>query len=194
MYNNSKNYLRAYQKAALATPDQGRLMLMLYDGALRFLAQASRALQRGDLPRAHEGLFKGRRIIAELLSSLDVDNGGPLASHLQQLYAYMFTCLVDANLHKDRKRLEHVIHLLTQLRRAWHSQQTQQRSQRLAQQRSQQLARRNAQRRDQQAPQQQGVQQGDSQHPPGWPAPAAPSPGLSPVLPPNRRARIDLQS
>jgi flagellar protein FliS len=113
-------YSQAYQKAAVNTVDQRKLILMLYDGAIKFLSHAVEKMGKGEAYEAHTHLIKGKSIIAELLASLNLDNGGDIARNLQRLYAYMFNELIDANLNKDPDRVQRVVHLLKELRTAWH--------------------------------------------------------------------------
>lgn len=112
-------YTQAYQKAQVNTVDQRKLIVMLYDGAIRFLTAAMEKLNAGDSFEAHNNLIKGKSIIAELLASLNMEQGGEIAKNLQRLYSYMFNELIDANLNKDGKRIEHVLHLLRELRVGW---------------------------------------------------------------------------
>jgi flagellar protein FliS len=92
---------------------------MLYDGAIKFLTHAIEKMNKGDVYESHTNLIKGKSIIAELLASLNMDNGGDIARNLQRLYAYMFNELIDANLNKDPQRVQGVVHLLKELRMAW---------------------------------------------------------------------------
>jgi len=116
-----QHYTQAYQKAQVQTNDQRKLILMLYDGAIRFLGTAAEKLNAGDLYGCHSNLIRAKSIIAELLSSLNFEQGGEIAKSLQHLYSYMFNELIDANLHKDASRINHVMHLLRELRVGWQS-------------------------------------------------------------------------
>lgn len=112
-------YSQAYQKAAVNTVDQRKLILMLYDGAIKFLTHAVEKMEKNDVYEAHTNLIRGKSIIAELLSSLNLEGGGDIARNLQRLYAYMFNELIDANLNKEPDRVQRVVHLLKELRTAW---------------------------------------------------------------------------
>ena len=112
-------YTQAYQKAQVNTVDQRKLIVMLYDGAIRFLTGAVEKLKAGDQYEAHNNLIRGKSIIAELLASLNMEQGGEIAKNLQRLYSYMFNELIDANLNKDAERISHVLHLLRELRVGW---------------------------------------------------------------------------
>ncbi len=112
-------YTQAYQKVAVNTVDQRKLIVMLYDGAIKFLGQAVENLHAAQHYEAHTNMIRGKSIIAELLASLNMEQGGDIAANLQRLYAYMFNELIEANLHKDAERINRVISLLKELRVAW---------------------------------------------------------------------------
>ena len=99
--------------------DQRKLIVMLYDGAIRFLGRAVTSMETGDGYDAHKHLSKAKSIIAELLGSLNLEKGGEIASNLQRLYTYMFNELIDANMKKDVKRINQVAELLKDLRSGW---------------------------------------------------------------------------
>lgn len=113
------SYSQAYQKTAVTTSDQGRLIVMLYDGAIKFLGQAADKVKQGDYYEAHTNLVKGKSIVAELMASLNLEQGGEIAENLQRLYSYMFNELIEANLQKDSRRIHHVVELLKELRQGW---------------------------------------------------------------------------
>jgi flagellar protein FliS len=117
--NNYGRYAQAYKKAAVSTVDQRKLILMLYDGAIKFLTLATDRIEQGDGYEAHKNLIRGKSIIAELLASLNMEQGGEIARNLQRLYTYMFNELIDANLNSDTDRIGLVISLLKELRVGW---------------------------------------------------------------------------
>lgn len=119
MTQGYRKYSQAYQKAAVNTMDQRKLIVMLYDGAIRFLTAGANKLRDGDYYESHINMVKGKSVIAELLSTLNLEQGGDIAANLQRLYAYMFNELIDANLGKDAARVERVVELLRELREAW---------------------------------------------------------------------------
>lgn len=114
-------YTDAYKQAAVATTDQGRLIVMLYDGAIKFLTLAADRMEKRDSFGVNTNLIKGKSIIAELMSSLNLEKGGDIAQNLQRLYTYMFNVLIEANVGKDQKKVGHVIDLLRELRAGWQS-------------------------------------------------------------------------
>ncbi len=122
--NGYGRYSQAYKKAAVSTVDQRKLIVMLYDGAIKFLTVATDKMNRGDTYEAHRNLIRGKSIIAELLSSLNMEGGGEIARNLQRLYTYMFNELIEANLEHDVTRVQQVVELLKELRAGWQGMQS----------------------------------------------------------------------
>ena len=115
------NPLRSYKETQIKTATPGKLILMLYDGAIRHLNQA---LQ--DMDNEHRrydsisnSLIKAQDIIAELMISLDFERGGEIAKNLFGLYVFMNRRLLDGNIKKEKAPLEEVKTLLIELRAAW---------------------------------------------------------------------------
>jgi flagellar protein FliS len=106
-------------ETAVETASPARLIVMLYDGAIRFINEAAYAMQQRDYETQNTKLQRAQKILAELISSLDFDKGGEIAENLFRLYTYMYNQLVEANINDSRDRLEHVVHLLSELREAW---------------------------------------------------------------------------
>ena len=117
--NSHGGYQNAYRQAAVGTMDQNKLIVMLYDGAIRHIKLAVQNMQGGDLEKVHNSLVKSKNIVAELMASLDLERGGDIANNLQSLYAFMFGQLIEANVQKNKKPAEAVLTLLQQLREAW---------------------------------------------------------------------------
>lgn len=114
-YQNAAKYRQT--QAETASPTQ--LVVMLYDGAIRFLCQAREKMGASDLEARHTLLLKSQKIIAELMSSLDMKQGGEVAANLQRLYGFMLQQLVEANLRDDPKPIEQVLTMLRELRASW---------------------------------------------------------------------------
>jgi len=118
MYATTMQAYKQYETSQAHTADGGELIVMLYQGALRFLARASTTLQAGNLQESHDNLIRCQDIIAELMGSLDL-SAGDIAYNLYRIYEYMYHRLVQANLHKDAKPLDEVARLLRELLPAW---------------------------------------------------------------------------
>lgn len=114
-----KTYTQAYQRAAVSTMDQRKMILMLHDGAIKFLTIAADKQRKKDNYAAHTNILRGKSIITELMSSLNMEEGGDIAVNLKRLYFYMFHELIDANLKKEPERTEGVVSLLRDLRSGW---------------------------------------------------------------------------
>lgn len=117
-------YARAYQSQSVLTASPGQLVLMLYDGALRFLGHAHDALEMPETtPRRIEiintNLIKAQNIIAELQASLNHEAGGDHSANLDRLYDYYLRRLLEANLKKDVRPVIEVEGLVRQLREGW---------------------------------------------------------------------------
>lgn len=107
-----KNAHKAYKSVQVTTSDRGRLLLMMYDGAIKFLKQAKQGLEERDIARFCRFLSKGQAIIAELMNTLDFEKGGQIAKDLDRLYDFMLFYLTEANLYRDPERIQKVIGLI----------------------------------------------------------------------------------
>ncbi|HOB86149.1 MAG TPA: flagellar export chaperone FliS [Bacillota bacterium] len=114
----TENPYQRYRANAVETADPGRLILLLYDGALRFINQAEQALEGQDYEQAHYKLLRAQDIIAELMGSLDLEQG-ELAVNLFRLYDYMHYRLIQANIKKSAAPLQEVSAMLKSLRESW---------------------------------------------------------------------------
>jgi flagellar secretion chaperone FliS len=97
-----------YQQAQFATADRGRLLLLMFDGALRFLAQAEDGLRNDRVEEFVAQLGRAQAVIAELLHTLDHKAGGEIAAQLDRLYRFMLEHLVEANVRKSPRHVAEV--------------------------------------------------------------------------------------
>ena len=109
---------QAYRESAVLTAPPERLVVMLYDGARRFLFQAASAMREGDVPTAHERLRRAERIVEHLLATLDMSQG-EIAERLEAIYAFCLQLLADGRMRQDAAALDQVGVLLGELREAW---------------------------------------------------------------------------
>lgn len=109
----------AYFQTKVSTTDQGQLLIMLYDGALRYLAQAREKIETKDFAAKGVLISKVMDIINELSSSLNLEKGGSLATNLNNLYVLCTARLLQANLKMDLKALDSVVQILSGLRSAY---------------------------------------------------------------------------
>ena len=108
----------AYQQQAVLTAPPGRLVLMLYDGANRFLAQAAAGYRADDCRRGDQRLGRAEAIIDELMCTLNLD-AGEIAHNLHGLYVFFRQQLTEARAARDPDKIEWVRHQLGELREAW---------------------------------------------------------------------------
>lgn len=107
-----KNAHNTYQAVQITTTDRGRLLLMMYEGAIKFLKQSRTGLEEKDIAKFCRFLGKAQAIIAELMNTLDFEKGGTIAHDLERIYDFMLFYLSEANLYRDGERVAKVINLL----------------------------------------------------------------------------------
>ncbi|MBX5470333.1 MAG: flagellar export chaperone FliS [Thermoleophilaceae bacterium] len=110
---------QAYKESAVLTAPPERLVVMLYDGAIRFLRQGKAMMSEGRIEETNKRLQRGEAIIDHLLATLDMEAGGELAERLQAIYLYSRRHLTEARVKRDPERIENVIRWLSELRDAW---------------------------------------------------------------------------
>jgi len=106
-----------YLETAVQTATPAQLLLMLYDGAIRFCRAGAEAIKQRDYAAANTYLQKTQAIIRELLVTLD--RRYPVAEPLSQLYDYFLNRLLQANLKKDPAPAEEVLGYLVDLKNTW---------------------------------------------------------------------------
>ena len=109
----------AYLQTQVTTTSQGDIVVMLYDGALKFLNQAKEHLAANDMAKKGIAISKALDVINEMDSSLNMEKGGSLAENLHGLYLFCGNHLVKANLKKDPAMIDDVIKVLAGLRSAY---------------------------------------------------------------------------
>jgi flagellar secretion chaperone FliS len=109
----------AYRQQSVLTASPGQLVVMLYDGALRFLLQAATAMRADDQAGCDQKLRRAEAIIDELHATLDKDRGGEVASRLEGIYVFCKRRLIEARIERAPAMIEKVSELLSELREAW---------------------------------------------------------------------------
>ena len=113
------NSFGAYRETAVATQSKGRLIVMLYDGAIKFLNQAIKDLEKRDYEAKGRNITKALDIIEELNTVLDMEAGGQIAQNLRALYNFMTKRLTEANIKCEPQMIKEVIGLLDELNKSW---------------------------------------------------------------------------
>jgi flagellar protein FliS len=110
---------QAYRENAVLSASPEQLVVMLYDGAQRFLRQAGKAMRGGEIERTHNALRRAEMIVAHLDGVLDYEQGEPIASQLHPINRFCLTHLRRARMDQDVDKLEEVAGLLGELRESW---------------------------------------------------------------------------
>ena len=108
-----------YKQTQITTANQGKLIVMLYDGAIKFLTIALDNMSPKTYDVVNNNIIKAQDIITELLLSLNMDEGGEISQNLFNLYMYFKRQLLEANIRKDAEIINQIIKLLKELRDAW---------------------------------------------------------------------------
>jgi flagellar protein FliS len=116
MYNNP---YQAYQKTQVMTSRPDKVLLLLYEGAIRFTKLAAQKTREKNIAEKGKYVSKALAIISELMNTLDHEKGGALAADLENLYMFMMDRLIDANVKNSAEDCDAVEKLLTTLYGAW---------------------------------------------------------------------------
>ena len=118
----NKGTYKQYNQVQIKTANRGKLIVMLYQGAIRFMKKAIMHLEQKDMEGKGNALIRAQDIILELTYALDqesLDRGDELALNLQRLYLYSYRRLVHANIRMEVEPIQEVIGLLENLLEAW---------------------------------------------------------------------------
>ncbi|MEI6397225.1 MAG: flagellar export chaperone FliS [Pseudomonadota bacterium] len=113
------NPYKQYQKTQVVTASREKILLMLYEGAIRFTKQARAAMNDKKIADKGKAISKATAIISELMATLDFKVGGQLAQDLENLYIFMIDKLIEANVYNKIECLDDVERLLNTLYSAW---------------------------------------------------------------------------
>ncbi|BAI80064.1 flagellar protein FliS [Deferribacter desulfuricans SSM1] len=114
-----KNPIKTYLKNEIEGATKGKLVLLLYDGTIKYMKLACKYIDEKNIPEAHMNIVKAENIIYELMSTLNMEEGGEIAENLLKLYDFMVYQLIMANKDKDKSKIESVIKLMMVLREGW---------------------------------------------------------------------------
>ena len=120
-----QNAYSAYQKTNVNTASQGRLVVLLYEGAIKQLTTAltfideNDKIKPGDIEKYGICIQKAQAIITELEVSLDMEKGGEIAKNLMSLYVFFNEELVHASISRDKEKINSVLRMLKELAESW---------------------------------------------------------------------------
>ena len=108
----------AYSQNNVSIESSEKLIKMLYEGILRFTAQAKRAIELNDVEKKVYWINRTTAIFSELLNSLNYD-GGDIAHYLSGIYTHQIKLLTEANMKDDVSKLDEVLNVTKVLLQAW---------------------------------------------------------------------------
>lgn len=111
------NPYAAYKNNAVNTSTPGELTLMLYNGSLKFIEQAKRAIDENNITEKNTAIQKAQAIVTELMITLD--RSVPIAENMLVLYDYVNNRLIEANIHNNVERLDEAAEIMTEFRDTW---------------------------------------------------------------------------
>ena len=114
---NAVNAYSQYRQTAVQTSSPEKLLLMLYDGAIRFLGQAIKAIEEKDVAGRNTNLLKAQDIIREFMCTLNMDY--EISKNLLGLYDFFLQRLIEANVKNDKEIIQEVQGWLIELRDTW---------------------------------------------------------------------------
>ncbi|WP_129600318.1 flagellar export chaperone FliS [Anaerophilus nitritogenes] len=117
MLQNPYKQMNQYKENKVLMASSQELTLMLYDGVIKFINQAMIFIDEKNIQKSHDSIIRTSDIIIELNSTLDMKY--EVSKGLRSLYDFILQRLVDANLKKDKKILEEILPLVTELRDTW---------------------------------------------------------------------------
>lgn len=115
----NRNGYQAYQRNKYDTASPHKLIVMLYEGAIRFSSQAVKSMKDGNIVQTNEYLKKAQDIIYELIACLNLKDGGEIAANLNKIYLYVIDLLVKANMEKKVEYVTEAIGLINSIKSAW---------------------------------------------------------------------------
>jgi len=110
--------INVYKKNQINTASSENLVLMLYDGARKFISRALKALESGDVEGANHNLLRAQDILSELMAGINFE-AGDIAEGLFAIYEYMHFILIQANLKKEGQAAQEVLIMINELRDVW---------------------------------------------------------------------------
>ncbi|MEJ6950204.1 flagellar export chaperone FliS [Natronospora cellulosivora (SeqCode)] len=108
-----------YKQVQVGTANRGKLLIMLYQGCIKFLNIAQKGIEENQLELANTNIIKAQDIINELMATLDMEQGGNIAKNLYSLYEFMNYQLLQANIKKDVEQIKVVENMILELLKTW---------------------------------------------------------------------------
>ncbi len=107
-----------YTKTNVETASQGKLVVMLFNGAIQRAEEAKRQIEKGRLQEVHNNLVRAQEIMGELRGALNMQ-AGEIATNLDRIYEFCQHLLIKANVQKSPAPIEDAVRLMTDMRDTW---------------------------------------------------------------------------
>jgi flagellar protein FliS len=117
MYGNTAHNIYAQNNIGIESP--AKLIAMLYEGVLRFNAQAKKAIKDGDIEKKMYWVNRSIAVITELISVLDMKQEGTVSQYLEGLYNYEIQLLTEASFHNSEEKINECSNVFKELLAAW---------------------------------------------------------------------------
>ena len=114
--NPYNKYIKQYQTSNITTATPEKLMILLFDGAIQFLMKAKTSIEGGNHQEKSQNIDGARKIIRELMRTIDLENGNDVSKNLFRLYNRMAMDLIKANIQKNTEMIDKVIEDLSNIR------------------------------------------------------------------------------
>ena len=114
--NPYNKYIKQYQASNINTATPEKLMILLFDGAIQFLQKAKIAIAENNYKERSANIDGARKIIRELMRTIDLENGNDVSKNLFKLYNRMAMDLIKANVLRNSEKIDTVIEDLTNIR------------------------------------------------------------------------------
>jgi flagellar protein FliS len=114
--NPYAKYIKQYQTSNITTATPEKLMILLFDGAIQFLIKAKTAIEENNFKDRSQNIDGARKIIRELMRTIDLENGNDVSKQLFRLYNRMAMKLIKANVQRNAPLIDEVIEDLTNIR------------------------------------------------------------------------------
>ncbi|MBI3794717.1 MAG: flagellar export chaperone FliS [Nitrospinae bacterium] len=115
----AQNLALAYQTIDVSTANRVKLVLMLYEGAIRFLKEAKQRIGTKDIAGRGVYLAKALRIVGELHGTLNLKDGGKIAEELNRLYFFLTNNITKANITGNARLIDESVKVMETLREGW---------------------------------------------------------------------------
>lgn len=110
---------QAYQRNKYETASPHRLIVLLYEGAIRFANEANKCIAEENIEKKHIYISKFQDVVYELMASLNLKEGKEIAQNLHALYTYIIDLSIKSNASMDASYLKDAISILSELKEAW---------------------------------------------------------------------------